>query len=148
MFICHFKIDFTKVLISSIPIFIVLVGWVVNEYLSREKEAREKRIFRYETLIISLNGLYDSAFIMPIKYDDNSKKINSIGDYSQVNIAWIWCSDNIIKEANSFYNNVYNNDEINAKASLFRLMLLIRKEVDKKTKLTQDNIFKIPSQRL
>jgi hypothetical protein len=151
------QVDFNKILTAVIPVVSVVVGWAINESSKRKDAIRKKREERYEIMLTSLSGFYESILpgisgesskedIEEKQKESESKKILKQAFLDQLNLSWIYCSDEVILKANEFLDSVktQENNHLHSAQILGEFMLLVRKELGNCTNL-QHSDFKINS---
>jgi hypothetical protein len=112
------------ILVPAVSVISVVLGWWLNERSKRKESELIKRRERYEELILAIKGFYEAD---PIGISANAAKQTFI---NQINLAWLYCSDEFIRKANQFLDSV-SIEEVNqdmSKKLLGELMVIIRKD--------------------
>ena len=91
--------EWFDVLKVSVPVFVAVVGWLLNEQGKRQWERYKRKEERYIALLESLKGFYVSADSKTAK-DDRNRFIH------QLDVAWLYCPDSIIRSVYSFLEHV------------------------------------------
>ena len=118
------------ILVPFISVISVVVGWWLNEWSKRKESELLKKRERYEALILAIKGFYIA--------DGISSTYTKQTFINQVNLSWLYCSDEFIKKANEFLDYV-SLTEVNqdiGKNLLGELMVIIRKDFKADSLLT------------
>ena len=86
--------EFFDVLKPYIPLLVAILIWVLNECSKRNLEEHKRKEERYIALLKGLNAFYVDA-------DSETKKNEKNEFIHQLNLAWLYCPDPIIRK---FYN--------------------------------------------
>ena len=73
----------------TIPVVVVVLGWLLNEYSKRQWERYKRKEDRYVALVESLEGFYVS--VEPT--DAKEKKEEFL---RQLRLCWLYCPDTVI----------------------------------------------------
>lgn len=134
----------TEILYSSdfwkfaLPLFGAVVAWFVNEWRKRLWEQYQRKEASYKELLRCLRGFY-------VGINDAEKLKGEFLD--QLNICWLYCSDEVIRKGYAFLDTVHSQQALDSSTreqamgafvSSIRNDLLSRKLV-RKTKLTSSN---------
>lgn len=114
------------IMIPIYATFLTIVGsvglWVLNERARRNMEEKKRREDRYILLMNSLRGFYETSV-------DSKLKEEFI---SQVNLAWLYCPDEVIRAAYNFLDSVHTDTKKNdseKNLAVGNLILAIRKDM-------------------
>ena len=91
--------EWFDVLKVSVPVLVVVVGWLLNEHSKRQWERYKRKEDRYIALLESLKGFYVSA-------DPATAKSNKNRFIHQLDLAWLYCPDSIIHAGYNFLEHV------------------------------------------
>lgn len=126
------SVDFWK---FALPLLGAVVAWFANEWRKRIADQYQRKETNYKELLRSLRGFYVGAS------NDEELKREFL---NQLNIAWLYCPDDVIKKGYAFLDTVHamkvSTDPdrelaMGAFVAAIRLDLLSRKLVQK-TKLS------------
>lgn len=79
----------------SIPVLVAVVGWLLNERSKRRWEQYKRKEDRYVALLENLKGFY-------VNTDPKTTKESKDKFLSQLNVAWLYCPDTIIRTGYRF----------------------------------------------
>ncbi len=121
-------------IIASIAV--VVIGWYLNERSKRKWELYKRKEDNYKELIRTLRGFYQEI-------SDNELRKEFL---NELNLCWLYSSDEVIKSAYSFLDTVHtdtNSSDENKERALSSLMLAMRTDLlsgktVEKSKLTAD----------
>ena len=91
--------EWSDVLKISMPVLVAVVGWLLNEHSKRQWERQKRKERRYVALLESLKGFYVSPDPKTAKEDKNRFIL-------QLNLAWLYCPDTIIRTCYRFLEHV------------------------------------------
>ncbi len=92
--------EWFDVLKVSVPVFVAVVGWLLNERSKRQWERYKRKEDRYVALLDKLKGFYVGANPATAKGDKN--------DFiHQLNVAWLYCPDAVIRKGYHFLECVH-----------------------------------------
>jgi hypothetical protein len=141
-FTVYFAKDSLTVLL---PLLTAIISAAFAYYFSKKKEldlkiSEEKRV-RYEKLILQLKrGFFDRNL------PDNEKIRNKDEYYEQSYIVWLYASDEVIKNLNSFarsFSDFCNRQsaeyEADVRKAMGKLVLSMRKDIRGSTILQEDD---------
>jgi len=128
---------------TTVDISIIVFGvistigiWALNEWRKRVYEEYKRKEERYIELIRSIKGFYISS--------QNKELKNKF--LSQLNLCWIYCPDEVIKQVNKFLNMVsidkYSDDEKEKAVGEFVLAMrkdLFARKILRKTELKPED---------
>jgi hypothetical protein len=110
-------------------IAVVVIGWYLNEKSKRKWEAYKRKEDSYKELIRTLKGFYEGN-------TDSALKEEFL---NQLNLCWLYSSDEVIKSAYSFLNTVHTDknpdtaseeqDNHEKEEALSSLVLAMRKDI-------------------
>lgn len=126
---------------ATITIFIFaasasIIIWYLNEGKRRSIQEYKQKETRYLELIELIE-----------KLEPNEKPSDHLRDdfLHQINLCWLYCPDNIVRKIAELISSL-NNDSISQESkenSMSELMIALRKDIRKKTKLNQDDYRKV-----
>ena len=88
------------ILTLTVPIAVVVIGWLLNERSKRRAEERKGKEERYRNLLDSVYGFYVST-------DDEAEARKAKEEYiRQLRLGWLYCPDAVIRKANAFLDTV------------------------------------------
>ena len=96
-------IEWFDVLKILIPVLVAVIGWLLNEHSKRQWERYKRKEDRYVALLESLKGFYVGA-------DPETEKENKTRFIFQMDLAWLYCPDSIIRTGYRFLEHV--SDEV------------------------------------
>ena len=85
-----------------ITLIIGLVTWYLNERSKRVYEEYKRKEEKYSKLICSLKGFYISSLDKELRDEF----------LNQLNLCWMYCSDEVIMKAYNFLSTVHTNSII------------------------------------
>ncbi len=118
-------LEWLDVLKLSIPVFLALIGWIINEYCKRYWQRRKRKEARYIALLKSLKGFYVGA--NPDTAIDDKEEF-----LKQRSVGWLYCPDSIIRQINIFLNHVSldaNKSDEEKEQAVEEIVLLMRKDL-------------------
>jgi hypothetical protein len=126
---------------ATITIFIFaasasIIIWYLNERKRRSIQEYKQKEKRYIELI---------ELIEKLKPDEKPSDHLRDEFLHQINLCWLYCPDNVVRKIAELISKL-NNDNISQEAkdsSMNELMITLRKDIRKKTKLNQDDYKKI-----
>lgn len=89
------SVDFWK---FALPLFGAVIAWFTNEWRKRIADQYQRKETNYKELLRSLRGFYVGA--------SNADELKS-EFINQLNIAWLYCPDDIIKKGYAFLDTVH-----------------------------------------
>jgi hypothetical protein len=89
------SVDFWK---FAAPLLGAVVAWFVNEWHKRLADQYQRKEANYKELIKALRGFYVGA---------NNAEALKLEFLNQLNAAWLYCPDDIIKKGYSFLDTVH-----------------------------------------
>jgi hypothetical protein len=92
------SVDFWK---FTIPLLGTVIAWLTNERRKRVADEYQRKEASYKELIKSLRGFYIGA------EDAKNLKLEFL---NQLNIAWLYCPDEVIKKGYAFLDTVGSNE--------------------------------------
>ena len=120
---------FSKVLASvdfwkfAAPLIGAVIAWLTNEWRKRITDQYQRKETNYRELLKSVRGFYVGA------QDAQALKLEFL---NQLNMAWLYCPDDIIQKGYAFINTVHTdaaqNDET-TEVALGAFVLAIRKDI-------------------
>jgi len=126
----------TQIITIVGSVLVVVIGWYLNERSKRKWEAYKRKEDSYKELIRTLEGFYQ---------DNPDSKLRE-EFLNQLNLCWLYSSDEVIKSAYSFLETVHtdtnNRDENKERMSSLVLAMrtdLLSGKIVKKSKLTADD---------
>jgi|TARA_R110000851_G_scaffold210472_1_gene362873 hypothetical protein len=131
------SVDFWK---FAVPLLVAVVAWFANEWQKRLSNQHLRKEESYRQLLESLKGFYIGA--------TNAGELRA-EFLNQMNIAWLYCPDDIIKKGYIFLDTVHTKqtrtDEAKEKAmgafvAAIRQDILTRKLVYKSSLSSNDFI--------
>ena len=126
------SVDFWK---FALPLLGAVIAWFANEWRKRISDQFQRKEANYKELLRSLRGFYVGAS------DADELKREFL---NQLNIAWLYCPDDVIKKGYAFLDTVHTQNvspdaekeaALGAFVAAIRCDLLSRKLV-RKTKLS------------
>lgn len=128
------SVDFWKIVF---PVILVVVPWYLNEQSKLSWEQYKRKEENYKELIVSLKGFYVSNFDFELR----QKFIE------QLNVSWLYASDDVILTAYHFVSTVHTGNKYSdeeRERAVSDLVLAIRKDllskkIIKNTTLTPEN---------
>lgn len=126
---------------ATITIFIFaafasIIIWYLNERKRRSIQEYKQKEKRYIELIELIESLKENE-----KPSDNNRD----KFLHQINLCWLYCPDNVVRKIADLISKL-NNDNISLEKkdmSMNDLMVSLRKDIRKKTKLNQDDYKKV-----
>ena len=73
-----------------------MFGWLLNEEAKRRDIREKRKRQRYEMILLSLSGFFEGN-------EDYAKKQTFL---NQIQLSWLYCSDDFIRRANLFLDSV------------------------------------------
>lgn len=89
------SVDFWK---FAVPLFGAILAWFANEWRKRLTDQYQRKEANYKELIKSLRGFYVGAA--------NAQELKA-EFLNQLNIAWLYCPDDVIKKGYAFLDTVH-----------------------------------------
>ncbi|WKJ91861.1 hypothetical protein QZJ86_06890 [Methylomonas montana] len=89
------SIEFWK---FALPLLGAIVAWFTNEWRKRIVDQYQRKESSYKELLHSLQGFYIGA--------NNAEDLKS-EFLNQLNIAWLYCPDDVIKKGYAFLDTVH-----------------------------------------
>ena len=89
------SVDFWK---FALPLVGAVVAWFANEWRKRIADQYQRKEANYKELLRSLRGFYVGA--------NNADELKS-EFLNQLNIAWLYCPDDVIKKGYAFLDTVH-----------------------------------------
>ena len=89
------SVDFWK---FALPLLGAVIAWFTNEWRKRISEQYQRKEANYKELLRSLRGFYVGAS------DADELKREFL---NQLNIAWLYCPDDVIKKGYAFLDTVH-----------------------------------------
>ncbi|MFL5814667.1 MAG: hypothetical protein ACJ763_13920 [Bdellovibrionia bacterium] len=122
---------------TILTVLVSLAIWTLTQRANRMAQERMRREERYQALLDSLRGFYVSSY-------DQSLRSEFL---RQLNLAWMYCPDAVIKVAYEFLETVRDQKKVKdeeKELALGRLVLAIRKDMAsgkilKKTNLSPED---------
>lgn len=119
-------LDTLKILV---PVVILLLGWLLNEYSKRQSERLKAKEERYIALLESLDGFYVSA--NPETATEDKEKF-----LEQLRLCWMYCPDSVIRKGYNFIDHVsvgVRKSDKEKEAALGSFVVEVRKDLLGKT---------------
>lgn len=89
------SVDFWK---FALPLLGAVIAWFTNEWRKRIADQYQRKEANYKELLRSLRGFYVGA--------SNADELK--GEFlNQLNIAWLYCPDDVIKKGYAFLDTVH-----------------------------------------
>jgi len=129
--------DFLKFFLTlAVPLLAGVVAWFCNERTKRAAEEYQRKEPRYQELLRTMRGFY-------AQINDPEKKSKFI---EQLNLCWLYCSDDVIRKGYAFLNAI-NTAEMplaEKQTAHGNFVVAIRKDllsrrITRKTKLTSQD---------
>ena len=115
-----FSVDFWK---FAAPLLGAVVAWFVNEWRKRLADQYQRKEANYKELIKALRGFYIGA---------NNAEAMKLEFLNQLNAAWLYCPDDIIKKGYLFLDTVHSkaihSDEVK-EAAMGSFVVALRKDL-------------------
>jgi len=111
--------DFWKFVI---PLTGAVIAWFVNEWRKRVADQYQRKEASYKELIRSLRGFYESSSDLRLR----NKFLE------ELNIAWLYCPDEVIRKAYVFLNTVHTDcihEDEQKERAMSEFMLAVRKDL-------------------
>lgn len=107
----------------SVPLLGAVVAWFANEWRKRIADQYQRKVESYKQLLRSLRGFYVGAA------DAEELKAEFL---NQMNIAWLYCPDHVIKKGYEFLDTVHGDEagaEEEKEQALGAFVVAIRKDL-------------------
>jgi hypothetical protein len=114
--------DSLKFLLSLLAAVGAAIAWFVDRRQRRAWEEYQRKEERYRELLLSLPGFYIGSPNRELKQ----------AFLNQVNLCWLYCSDEVIRKAYAFLSTVHtdgSNTDREREKSLGELILAIRTDL-------------------
>lgn len=83
-----------------IPIVVAILVWFLNEHGKRQAEERKDKEERYQKMLRSLYGFYES---LSSKEESTKAKEEFLSEFK---LSWMYCPDAVIQRGNEFLDTV------------------------------------------
>ena len=153
--------ELTNILAAGGALILTIITWFFNEQSKRSDDLYKQKDARYLELVNSLKAFYvESPTPEPGDYELSDKKLKNkelIQEFmNQVHLCWLYCSDDVIRNAHAFLLAAQQHRDHSTHAETERaageLMVAIRRDMDrnsfdklfrmwgkKRTKLTSED---------
>ncbi|NYT63159.1 hypothetical protein H0A66_12625 [Alcaligenaceae bacterium] len=114
------SVDFWKLVL---PLFGAVVAWYMNESRKRLLEQYQRKEANYKELVRTLRGFYEGA---------ENQGMMRTEFLNQLNVAWLYCPDDVIKKGYVFLETVHANaiqDDDAKEDAMGAFVLAIRKDL-------------------
>lgn len=109
----------------TIPLIAAVVAWFMNERRKRAWEEYQRKEENYKALLRTSRGFYENA-------QDTAKKATFL---EQVDLCWLYCTDDVIKKAYAFLETVKTGattNEADRQHAFGELMVAVRQDMLKR----------------
>lgn len=109
-----------------VPILGIIIGWWLSERSKRKHEEYMRKEDRYTKLIESLRGFHVGS------ENDRLNKGLKERFLLQLNLSWMYCSDEVIRKAYAFLGTIHTGNEYSDKdreKALGEFIVAIRKDL-------------------